>query len=227
MNDIPNLAICLVTYARTDLAVRTIRGVSEFLLWPKDKRKWFINDDGSPKEHVEVIRDMLSVCGETVGFMNTHRFGGGTYNCGFGWNLALGNAHQYADYVLFLEDDWELKNQLDITRYVQMLDEREDVGLVRLGTLAVGNTVEIVGHGGVHYLKYSREQAYAYSGNPSIRHARFTKAYGNFAEDRNPGDIELEFDWRFRHTAGPDIWRPAEINPWGAFAHIGTDKSYE
>ena len=98
---------------------------------------------------------------------------------------------------------------------------------MRLGTLAVGNTVEIVGYDGVHYLKYSREQPYAYSGNPNIRHARFTRAYGMYAEDKNPGEIELDFDWRFRHTPGPEILRPAEINPWGAFGHIGESKSYE
>lgn len=227
MSDLPSIGIALVTYARTDLAVRTIRGMSEHFIWPKDKRAWFVNDDGSPKEHVDAIRQTLLECGETLSFMNTQRFGGGTYSCGKGWNLALGNAHQYADYVIMLEDDWELKDDLDVSRYVKMLEEREDVGLVRLGTLAVGNTVEIVGHGGVHYLKYSREQPYSYSGNPSIRHTRFTKAYGFFAEDKNPGEIELDYDWRFRHSEGPDIWRPAEINPWGAFGHIGTDKSYE
>jgi hypothetical protein len=225
--DLPNLAIVLVTYARTDLAVRTIRGISEYLVWPKDKRAWFVNDDGSAPEHVNAIRQALLEGGENLQFINTHRFGGGTYNCGHGWNLALGNAHQYADYVLLVEDDWELRNPLDITRYVKMLGEREDVGLVRLGTLAVGNWVQIVGHEGVHYLAYSKDQPYAYSGNPSIRHTRFTGTYGFFAEDRNPGDIEIDYDWRVRHNEGPGIWRPAEINPWGAFHHIGTDKSYE
>lgn len=227
MTDKPNLAIVLVTYKRTELALRTIQGVASYLEWPLNKRAWFVNDDGSPQGHAEALCRKMTEAGETLGFMNTHRFGGGSYNCGKGWNLALGNAHQFSDYVLLLEDDWELRNPLDISRYMLMLSEREDVGLLRLGTLAVGNTVEIVGHGGVHYLKYSRQQPYAYSGNPSIRHTRFTKAYGMFAEDKNPGDIELDLDWRFRTFEGPDIWRPAEINPWGAFAHIGTEKSYE
>ena len=221
------LVIALVTYKRTTEALMTIKSTSERLVYPKDRRSWYINDDGSPPEHLETLIAELMKQGETlIGYNNT-RFGGGTYNCGKGWNLALENAHRCSDFVLWLEDDWRLDYNLDVSRYIQTLAEREDVGLLRLGTLAVGNHVEIVGHAGVHYLKYSREQPYAYSGNPSIRHSRFTKAYGLFAENLNPGNIELNYDEKFRTMPGPDIWRPAEINPWGAWGHVGSFKSYD
>jgi hypothetical protein len=227
VDSLPNLSIALVTYKRTAEALETIRSTSERLVYPKDKRAWYINDDGSPAGHLDAVISELLGHGETlIGYNNT-RFGGGTYNCGKGWNLALGNAHQNSDFVLWLEDDWRLDYDLDISRYVKMLEDRDDVGLVRLGTLAVGNDVSIMGHQGVHYLKYHRDQPYAYSGNPCIRHARFVKAYGWFSENLNPGNIELNYDEKFRTTPGPDIWRPAEINPWGAWGHLGREKAYE
>ena len=66
-----------------------------------------------------------------------------------------------------------------------------------------------------------------YGGNPILRHARFTKFCGWFNEERNPGDIELDFDSRFRAMSeGPDIWRPVAISPWGAWEHIGTEKTW-
>lgn len=128
--------------------------------------------------------------------------------------------------MLTLENDWELEKPLDITRYMETIRDHEDIGLLRLGVLAVGNKLEIVGYDGVHYLKYLRGEPYCYSGNPNIRHARFTRAYGMFAEDKNPGEIELDLDYRFQRIPGPDIIRPAEINPWGAWGHIGSSKSY-
>jgi hypothetical protein len=231
MTELPLLAIELITFKRTDMARRTVDSTCLNLGYPRDRRGWYVADDGSPVEHINAIVNRLVNAGEVIiGFHNErlrHAGQENTYFAGYGWNRGLGLAHQWSDYVLTLEDDWELQKPLDITRYIGTLRDHEDVGLIRLGTLAVGNTVDIVGYDGVHYLKYSREQAYAYSGNPNIRHARFTRAYGNYAEDKNPGEIELAMDWNFRQNPGPDIIRPAEINPWGAFGHIGTDKSYE
>jgi len=139
-----------------------------------------------------------------------------------GWNLGLGIAFQFSDFVMVLEDDWVLKERFAIHPYIEMLTQRDDVGMVRLGGLAVGNNVEIVGWNGHHYLRYHKDRQYAYSGNPHIRHARFVKAYGWYSEEKlNPGELELEYDGRLRAMDGPDIWRPADIPGWGIFQHIG------
>lgn len=230
MSDLPRLAICLLTYKRTDLAIRTICSTSHNLGYPKELCGWYVADDGSPLEHYSAIMSALNDFGETIiGSHNERMRLPGLENttfAGMGWNRGLGISHQWSDFVLTLEDDWELEKLLDITRYVAAMRDHEEIGLLRLGNLAVGNTVDLTGFDGVHYLKYHREQSYAYSGNPNIRHARFTRAYGHYAEDRTPGEIELDFDWRFRHMPGPDIYRPAEINPWGAFGHIGSEKTW-
>ena len=226
MTDLPNLAICLVTYKRTAEALRTIQGIVDNLQYPLEKRSWFVNDDGSPPEHAQAIRDLLREKGEQLLWMNTVRTSGGTFNAGKGWNACLGNAHQHSDFVLWLEDDWVLESKLEMERHVQLLAEREDIGIVSYRGLTEGSDITITTHAGYHYFKYLRSCMNAYSGNPHLRHARFVRTYGWFAEDRNPGDMEINYDWRFCHKTGCDIWRPAGDNPWGIFGHIGTVQTF-
>lgn len=226
MTDLPQIAIVMVTYKRTREAVITAKSTCENLLYPKELRSWYVADDGSSPEHVQSILNEIQIHDESLIGYHSEKFWPGTTHCGHGWNIGLQKGHQYGEIILWLEDDWHLDHKLDISNYVRLLMEREDVGLVRLGGLAVGNDVRIVGHNGVHYLEYLRNQQYCYSGNPLLRHTRFLNSYGLFAEDRNPGDIELDYDGRFRASNGPSIWRPAEINPWGAFGHIGTERTF-
>jgi glycosyltransferase involved in cell wall biosynthesis len=234
----PKLAIVLITYKRTEYTLRTIQGVVDNMDYP---RMWYVADDGSPEEHMEAVIGLLRKNDEEIIGQHNHRY---SPNCGVGFNWAIKNCLEHSDYVMFLEDDWVLSGNYDMnetvhpgkfninpyirngrfnpTPYMELLAEREDVGMVRLGGIAVGNTVELVGHSGHHYLKYLREQQYAYSGNPHIRHRRFMDAYGYFSEKKlNPGELELEFDGRFRAASGPDIWRPYDIPGWGIFFHIG------
>ncbi len=242
MTEWPNLAIVLLTYMRTPEACRTIEGICNNLGYPKEKRSWYVADDGTPGNHLEILTETILGNGEKLIGSHSERFSPRT---GIGWNKAIGIAFQFSDYVLVMEDDWELSGKfdmnpdcprkegkfqvnpylnsgvLDIRPYIEMLSEREDVGMVRLGGLAVDSVVKIVGHNGHHYLDYLKSTPYAYSGNPHIRHARFAK-YGPFSEEvMRPGELELNLDWRFRKSDGPAIWRPADIPAWGVFHHIG------
>jgi hypothetical protein len=243
MDDFPNLGIVLLTYKRTEEAIRTIRGICNNLGYPKEKFGWYVADDGSDGDHLERLLATLDEYDQRVIGYHSERFSPWT---GMGWNKAVGIAFQFSDYVLIMEDDWELtgnfdmnpdkpekvgKTQvspylnhgiLDIRPYIEMLSEREDVGMVRLGGLAVDSEVKIVGHHGHHYLDYLKRTGYAYSGNPHIRHARFMKSYGFYSEEKmRPGELELDLDARFRNLSGPAIWRPADIPAWGVFHHIG------
>lgn len=227
MTDLPNLAIVLVTYKRTSLAVETVRSLSMNLGYPKELRQWYVADDGSPAEHVRAITDELELHKEKLYGFHNEKFGTG-YNAGAGWNRGLLAGHMISPIVLFMEDDWRLKREFDIVPFVKLLEEREDIGLVRLGHLAVGNIVEINGYAGVHYFEYMRGRQYCYAGNPHLRHRRFSEAYGMFAEDLNPGEMELAVDAAFQADPdGPKIWRPADIPGWGIFDHIGTEKTWE
>lgn len=246
MTDLPNLAILLQSYNRPDCAIRTINGIVDNLGY-NGEIAWYLADDGSEKGSFENILNALRGRGQAIlGYYNDRLYP----FTATGWNKGLGICYQFSNYVLVMEDDWELSGnfdmnpenhpgkfnispymvggKFDIHPYIEMLSQREDVGMVRLGGLAVGNTVEIVGHNGHHYLKYLRDRSYAFSGNPSIRHARFVRSYGWYDESgpRNPGELELAYDWKFRHTLGPDIWRPSDIPGWGIFHHIGRERTF-
>lgn len=122
-----------------------------------------------------------------------------------------------------------METPLNLVPYVELLRDVANVGIVSFRILSVGADVHTVGHDGQIYLKYHRTTQYAYSGNPLLRHARHTTYYGWFAEDRNPGLIELHQDdmYRLDVRGGPEIWRPATLDPWGAWHHIGSDKTWK
>lgn len=232
MTELPPLAIALLTYKRTPEAMETINSTILNLDYPKELRRWFVADDGSEGDHFKALTEFLRVHDEYMlgGISERMRAPGqeGTYCSGPLWNKALGICHQYSDYVLWLEDDWRLEESLDLRPYIKLLAEREDVGIVSFRVLSVGNDVHTEGYDGIHYLRYLHTTQYGYSGNPHLRHARYTRHYGWFGEDLNLGEIELKYDDRYRlDPTGPDIWRPVRISPWGAWVHIGTEKAYK
>lgn len=229
-DSLPLLAIALVTYKRTVEALVTVLSTCKNLDYPRENIGWYVGDDGSSDEHHEAVIDEIQNAGmRIIGNHNSRFRTDESYNCGMGWNRALGICHQYSDYVLWLEDDWRLEQKLDMVPYVKLLQAREDVGIVTFRILSVGADVHTVGYDGQVYLKYLRTTQYAYSGNPLLRHARYTKYYGWFAEDRSPGLIELHHDDMYRLDVknGPEIWRPTSISQWGGWGHIGTDKTWE
>lgn len=235
MTNLPLIAILFLAYRRADLSVRTINSTCKNLIYPKENIRFYLCDDGSPKEEHQVVLDCLKDNGQHVlGEHNERIRAKGqeeTFFAGKSYNLGLGICHQATDFVLVLENDWELDEPLDLVPHVKLLQEREDVGAVTFRILSAGADVHTVGHNGRMYLNYLRTTQYAFSGNPYIRHARFTKRYGWFAEDRNPGLMELQQDDMYRLATGTDaesprIWRPAEISVWGAWKHIGQEKSW-
>jgi len=219
----PKLCIVLITYLRTDMAVRTINGIAEKLDYPKELLSWYIADDGSPKAHMDAIFKAVADGGMQLSGYHNEKF---PY-CGIGWNYALRKAHAVSEYIMLLEDDWVLKNILDIRPFIWVLKENEKVGIIRLSNLTTDNVLQVVTHRGTHYFQYLRQARFCYSGNPHIRHVRFSEYYGFFDTNKSPGDIEVYYDGKFRWMKdGPNIWRPAELPAWGPFSHIGKERTW-
>lgn len=209
----------LATFNRTDCALRTIRAACEKLKCSRDIY-WYLADAGSTEEHYTACKEELAKYGARV--VGTHHI---YFSAGHNWNMALDFIYDRFDFHLRLEDDFELTKELDITKYVEALDQREDWGIVRLGLLPVGLDSISVGHAGIHYLRYYRTTQYAYSGNPLIMHIRFWRHYGKYHLDFPPGMTEVEYDGRFREKQGPEIVWPVDLGGWGVFGHIGKEKS--
>ena len=222
----PQLCIVLLTYKRTEMAVRTVAGVAANLDYPKELVSFYVADDGSNSAHMDAVFKAISDGGFRLAGYHNEKLGKGCF-CGIGWNQGVRKAHQVSEYIMLLEDDWVLENPLDIRPYMWMLQEKTDVGICRLSNLAEGNITRVVTHHGTHYLEYMKSAPMCYSGNPHIRHLRFSEFYGPFATNLSPGDMEVHMDIKFHQmSGGPKIWRPAGINPWGVFGHIGCERTW-
>lgn len=223
----PQLCILLLTYLRTEMAVRTVNGISEKLDYPKELVTFYVADDGSPGAHMDAIFKAISDGGYKLAGYHSQKFQHGTSFCGIGWNMGIRKAHQTSDYIMLLEDDWVLKQPMDIRPYMWTLLEQPDVGVIRMSGLTTDNILQVRAHRGIHYFEYLRSGWFCYSGNPHIRHLRFTEYYGLFDTNRTPGDMEVYFDGKFRHmVGGPNIWRPADHPAWGIFNHIGETRTW-
>ena len=205
----------LATFNRTEYALRTIRAVKANLKY-RGEILYYLADGGSTEEHHNACKN------EFGDLWNSHLV---YQSPGANWNTAINKIFAETDFMLRLEDDFELRRELDITPYVIALKEKNDWGIIRLGHLPVGLDMYSMGHNGIHYLLCKRSTPYAYSGNPLLMHKRFWDHYGQYHIDISPGETEVEYDGRFRARCGPEILWPPDLSGWGIFSHIGERKS--
>ena len=66
---------------------------------------------------------------------------------------------------------------------------------------------------------------YAFTGHPSLRHARYRAAYGDYPVGLGPGDTELAYAYQYRVGDGPRIVWPQGYPTGGLFGHIGEVKT--
>lgn len=221
----PNITILILAYCktrdRTGYALQTIHGLQRNLHY--DGKIAYYVAEGSGNSGSSVITDYLKNAARLIGFHSE------PLTPGANWNRGLVECYKHSDYVLVMEDDWYLSEPFDVTPYVKMLSEVENVGMVRFGTLTLGMICHVKGHDGRHYLEMDHGPQYAFSGNPHLRHRRLNEAIGLYNEhiQPSPGDVEIDFDYRFRQQNDLKIWRPADLPGYGIFRHIGAVQSYE
>jgi hypothetical protein len=214
--------VCILqTYRRTDVALRTIAAARYYLRYPD--LRWYVADDGSPREHYEAV---LEAVGGDLWATHSDRRGYGANA-----NAAWAAADQIGALTFWLEDDWELRQPLDLYAYACLLMESEEIGMVRLGVLNLDMRGRSWGHGGRLYWKLDKEPHLdgtpVFTGHPSLRHRRYREAYGSYPEGLSPGDTELAYAWQFRMgpQAAPGIVWPADYPAMGLFGHIGAVKT--
>jgi hypothetical protein len=213
------ITVILLTYQRTEYALRTIRAARQYLRYPD--LRWYIADDGSRPEHLDAVRELLP----DAAYHSTRLGYGGNAN------VAWRSANVVSALSFWLEDDWELTQPLDLWPYAALLMERDEVAMVRLGMLNLDIRGRTWGHNGQVYWKLDREPHHegtpVFTGHPSLRHRRYRDAYGLYPEGLTPGDTELAYAWQFRQGSpdAPGIVWPADYPSQGLFAHIGTVKT--
>jgi glycosyltransferase involved in cell wall biosynthesis len=217
--DYPVVTVLIITFKRFQLAKKTIESIKENLEYPN--LRFHIADDGSGPEH---IQKLFEVIGNKypISVTNSER-GGLSKNTNMGIEACL----KYFDYYLQLQDDFVLTHPLDLKPSVQLLAERNDIGMVRLGRLnpyMSGTVFEAINR--YWWLLKRKSDTYVYTENPHLCHKRFPMTYGKMREDLKMGHAELEMCSRFNNSSGPEIVWPAWLSTTDMFQHIGDSQSY-
>ena len=212
------IAVIFLTFDRTQYAVRSLQSLKDHLRYPD--LRYYIADDGSRQDHIVTLLDMTT----DLNMIGWHTIPNGTYgrNANEAWQLT----QQTCQLALFIEDDWELTEDLDLYRYACLLMEDSSIGMVRLGYLNLNMAGRVFGHMGTLYWRLDRDaDDYVFTGHPSLRHTRYWQAYGRYPEGLAPGDTELAYGYQYRRGSGPDIVWPNLNGDYGKFAHIGEIKA--
>jgi len=219
MTDTPPVYIILTTYKRTEVALKTIRGIKNNLQW--SNIGWIVTDDGSPPEHMEAIKK------EIGGSYTLHIYDSAGKGVGHGMNWAINKIKELgAKLFIMCEDDWELLQPLDFKPYVRLLMEHESISMIRMGYLSYGISGELFPAVGKLWFKlFNTGFTYTFSGHASLRHLRFHEQYGMYKEGLVPGLTELSMCGQV--NAKPDgpviVWPIDDFGASGPFVHIGSE----
>jgi len=211
------LPIILLTYKRTEYALRTINAFLNHIQFEGELR-WIVADDGSHSDHVNAVVQEINEPGAVIWRSKRCSYGA---NANWAWH----RASQISSISFWLEDDWELKRPFDLTNYYDLLIEKTEVGMIRLGHMPIDLTLHTTGFAGNMYARVDKGCNYAFSGNPHLKHDRFA-SLGHYPEGKNPGETEIAYDYQVRQKAQPEIWWPLLIGDNPPFGHIGQVQSY-
>ena len=221
MNEWPEVAILIITYRRKELAIREIESIKQFLDYPN--LTWHIADDGSGYDYIDALCQAIGPDGGEIRFSDSSRAG-----VGANMNLGMDNVLRRTDLWLHMEDDWVLRQPLDLKPCVQALIENETIGMIRLGRLTAGIEAETISMADRMWWRMKKgSDTYVFTGNAALRHRRFFAAYGLYKEGATPGVTENEMCAAFNKKPGPDIVWPAWLGVEEMFFHIGDSQSFK
>lgn len=208
----------LTTYKRQKLALRTIKGVKDFAQY-SDGFKWILCDDGSGDDYLNPLLELVG--SDLAGVVEGNRHG-----VGYMMNRAIEQVKTIGgQLMLFLEDDWELRETVPFDIDASVLLDESTTGMIRYGYLSPGLQATLVPYKNQLYWRADNNgYQYRFTGHPSLRHIRFHQSYGLYAEGITPGQTELDFCAKVNagRVYDPCVLIPA-YRPYGVFHHIGSE----
>lgn len=228
----PRVTILLLTYSstatgpRAKYAQKTLRSALDNLVYEDGYFSVHIADDGSPAKHIENLKDIAGGYPSVRGISTTNAARRGY---GASYNLATQIVHQNADIIIPLEDDWELRQRLDLTPYVMCLASPAPIDCIRLGYL--GYTQALRGElglcAGKQYLLFDPDspERHVCAGHPRIETVDFERRVGPWPEGIDPGTTEHV--WCGFPAARQGVTWPMDSPQGGWFAHIGSVQARE
>lgn len=168
-----------------------------------------ICEDGDTEEFLQPAH---SVWYQTLMYSGHERGG-----LGKSLNKGFSRGFEVSPLVAAFMDDWSLTADFDLTPWAQVLLEREDIGVIRLGVPHPNTTGRIEHLGELGWGLILDRYSYAFGHRPALYHERAINHYSWFKEDCSP--LECERDYSDRINAdpnGPDVML-ALPHPW---AHL-------
>jgi glycosyltransferase involved in cell wall biosynthesis len=220
------IAVVLLTYNRLEYAKRTLRSLAEKLESNEHNFVWHIASDGDTAQYLAELGSIVQDYANYNPTITNAQQGG----YGKSYNLAMQSAHSLAEWVMPIEDDWELVRTFNpdgIIRDMAALG----IGCARLGYM--GYTQELRGkleRGAVgHWLRFDSmsEEPHVFAGHPRIESRDWSRNVGPWPEGLLPG--ETEFAVAHRRKARINVAWPCDaVKMIGGdlFAHIGTLRSW-
>jgi hypothetical protein len=156
---------------------------------------------------------------------------------GANYNAATLVTHEF-DYILPLEDDWELVRELDVDTMIAWLEgaargpstyEGQTFNSVRMGYLGsiqpVSGTVVHGPGGSMLHLNPDSPELHIFSGHPRIDTRTYQRQVGFWPEGETPGETEIAVSFRKEARQGI-LWPMDWIKTTGdLFVHIGAVKA--
>lgn len=226
-----NLTIVLFTYNRPEYARRTIH-TTLANIDHDGQVNVHIADDGSPQEQIDEIiaqvhYDMTAhYLNGTITHSNAQRGGYGK-----SYNLAMQQTHS-ADYLLCLEDDWELTRTLYTEPIIKAMEaDPMHFGCVRLGYLGHTQDLwgEVIYESGMNwlYLDPTSAEPHVFAGHPRLETVAWQKHLGVWPEYLEPGNTEFYVATQMPQSREGVVWPMDMVKSHGdLFVHIGTERSY-
>lgn len=230
------LAIVLFTCCspeRGEYAERTIRSTLDNLDFEDGDLYLHIADDGSPPGQVDRIAAVAveAAAGKAYHFREITVTDSGRRGYGASYNMATYVVHDRTEFILALEDDWELRRRLAVRPLMRAIAESGGhLSCIRLGY--IGYTQELRGrfayYGGQQFLMLDPDspERHVFSGGPRLETVAFERAVGLWPEGLDAGATEFEVAGRKSARVGIawplDILSTASQSLNSTYAHIGT-----
>lgn len=189
-----------------------------------------IADDSSHQDHNSHIEPLLRTC-EDYGVEHVSSTCSDAKGYGANYNAAMQVVHgSNSDYVLPLEDDWELVKDLNIEPILSVLDTGF-AGCVRLGYL--GYTQPLAGmfftYADKHWIRLDKlsPEPHVFAGHPRVETVAWEREVGPWQVGLTPGETEWEVAHR-KAARNNVVWPISLTRPEGdLYVHIGTVQSTE
>lgn len=224
---VPNrLGVMLLTYNRLAYAERTLRSTLDNLVMHGIELQVHVASDGDTSEYIDRLREVAGGYKHVVAVTHSN-----SERAGYGanYNLALQTVHLSCDYVLPLEDDWELQRPFSVPRLISDMAELK-LGCVRLGYVGFTQPLRTQFRfaGGSYWLEFDpdSEEPHVFAGHPRVETREWQREVGPWPEHLKPG--ETEFAVTYIPAARKRVGWPLDlVHPRGdLFHHIGAESSY-